>query len=337
MCSSDLHFRSGLIDARVQSLVVQAEIIAGAIAASDAAANLGNTIDRDRGFELLLSENFGAFDEGTTDLEFSINPERVAPVLRRLILPTNTRARIYDSQGFLLLDSRNLYGRGDVLRLDLPPPTEKQLGVFRRAWNTFRLWLDLGDLPRYRELGADAGMDYSEVANALAGAKGAHMVRVNDLGEVIVSVAAPVQRFRAVRGALLLSTQGGDINHAVAAERWQIFKLFLILLGVMVVLSVLLAGTIAGPVRRLAEGAERVRHRIRSRVEIPDLTARRAGRASGSRSRANSRRRRAGRSGSRRRPTADSPRRSSCPRPSRRGRSPSPSRGTRRPRGRARR
>ena len=43
----------------------------------------------------------------------------------------------------------------------------------------------------------------------------------------------------------------------------------------MVVLSMLLAGTIAGPVRRLAEGAERVRRRIRSRVEIPDFTSRR--------------------------------------------------------------
>jgi two-component system sensor histidine kinase ChvG len=43
----------------------------------------------------------------------------------------------------------------------------------------------------------------------------------------------------------------------------------------MVVLSMLLAGTIAGPVRRLADGAERVRRRIRSRVEIPDFTRRR--------------------------------------------------------------
>jgi two-component system, OmpR family, sensor histidine kinase ChvG len=38
---------------------------------------------------------------------------------------------------------------------------------------------------------------------------------------------------------------------------------------------VLLAGTIAGPVRRLADAAEHVRHRIRSRVEIPDFTGRR--------------------------------------------------------------
>ena len=55
----------------------------------------------------------------------------------------------------------------------------------------------------------------------------------------------------------------------------QIFKLFLIAAGVMVVLSLLLAGTIAGPVRRLADSAERVRRRIRSRVEIPDFTKRR--------------------------------------------------------------
>jgi two-component system sensor histidine kinase ChvG len=43
----------------------------------------------------------------------------------------------------------------------------------------------------------------------------------------------------------------------------------------MIVLSILLAGTIAEPVRRLADAAESVRHRIRSRVEIPDFTRRR--------------------------------------------------------------
>jgi two-component system sensor histidine kinase ChvG len=101
------------------------------------------------------------------------------------------------------------------------------------------------------------------------------MVRVNDRGEVIVSVAVPVQRFRAVRGVLMLSTQGADIDDMVEAERLAIFKVFLIAAGVMVVLSMLLAGTIAGPVRRLADGAERVRRRIRNRIEIPDFTRRR--------------------------------------------------------------
>jgi two-component system, OmpR family, sensor histidine kinase ChvG len=85
----------------------------------------------------------------------------------------------------------------------------------------------------------------------------------------------PVQRFRAVRGALMLQTQGGDIDQIVEAERLFIVKVFLIAAGVMVVLSMLLAGTIAGPVRRLADGAERVHRRIKSRVEIPDFTLRR--------------------------------------------------------------
>jgi two-component system sensor histidine kinase ChvG len=266
-------FRAGLIDARVESLVVQGEIIAGAIASSATADSYGTYIDRDRLLELQPGENYG--DEGVTGLEFSINPERVAPVLRRLISPTKTRARIYDPHGYLILDSRNLYIPGEVVRLDLPPPNEKKPNAFKRGWNAFRSWLGYGDLPLYRELGADAGKDYPEVAQALSGAKSAYMVRVTDRGQVIVSVAVPVQRFRAVRGALLLSTQGGDINQAVEAERLQIVKLFGIMLVVMVVLSTLLARTIAGPVKRLADGAERVRHRIRSRVEIPDLTARR--------------------------------------------------------------
>jgi two-component system sensor histidine kinase ChvG len=85
----------------------------------------------------------------------------------------------------------------------------------------------------------------------------------------------PVQRFRAVRGALMLSTQGADIDDMVEAERLAILKVFLVAAGVMVVLSILLAGTIAEPVRRLADAAESVRRRIQSRVEIPDFTRRR--------------------------------------------------------------
>jgi two-component system sensor histidine kinase ChvG len=79
-------FRAGLIDARVQSLLIQGEIIAGAIAASGTADSYGS-YDRDR-LELQPGENYGPADEGLTGLEFSINPERVAPVLRRLISPT---------------------------------------------------------------------------------------------------------------------------------------------------------------------------------------------------------------------------------------------------------
>jgi two-component system sensor histidine kinase ChvG len=132
-----------------------------------------------------------------------------------------------------------------------------------------------GELPQYRELGPSNGRGYPEVANALSGHKQDSRVSINDQGEVIVSVAVPIQRFRTVRGALLLQTQGGDIEEIVEAERFAIMKVALIAACVMVVLSLLLAGTIAGPVRRLADAAEHVRRRIQSRVEIPDFTRRR--------------------------------------------------------------
>jgi len=263
-------FRAGLIDARAQSLLVQAEIIAGAIAASATVETNTITIDPDRLLDLKPGETYGAPDE-YSGLVFPINPERVAPVLRTLISPTKTRARIFDRDGGLILDSRNLE---NVLRFELPPPSSAKPGIAERAMIAIRTWLNRGDLPLYRELGPENGNGYEEVADSLKGQKRS-MVRVNLRGEVIVSVAVPVQRGRSIRGALMLSTQGDDIDHMVTSERLAILKVGGVASVVMIVLSLLLASTIAGPVRRLADSAERVRRRIRTRVEIPDFTRRR--------------------------------------------------------------
>jgi two-component system sensor histidine kinase ChvG len=261
-------FRAGLIDARAQSLLVQAEIIAGAISASATVQTNTITFDPDRLMDLKPGESIGAQDDNS-GLDFSINPERVAPVLRTLISPTKTRARIFDRDGGLILDSRNLE---NVLRFPLPPPSSKP-GIAERSMIAVRTWLNRGDLPLYRELGPESG-GYQEVTDALKGQKRS-MVRVNARGEVIVSVAVPVQRSRDIRGALMLSTQGDDIDQMVTAERLAILKVGGVASAVMIVLSLLLASTIAGPVRRLADTAERVRRRINTRVEIPDFTRRR--------------------------------------------------------------
>jgi two-component system, OmpR family, sensor histidine kinase ChvG len=259
-------FRAGLIEASAKSMLVQGEIIARVIANSATVDSDAVTIDPERLLELAPGESYDPSEDG---LDFTINPERVAPVLRSLVSPTNTRARIYDRDGVLILDSRNLY---DVLRFDLPPPAAEKPGLIERAVVALRTWFNRGDLPLYQELSPQNGKGYEEVEHALNGFKSS-MVRINQRGEVIVSVALPVQRSLAVRGALMLSTQGPDIDNMVAAERLNNFKVFLVTLSVMLVLSFLLAGTIAGPVRRLAGSAEMVRRRTGSRVEIPDFTA----------------------------------------------------------------
>lgn len=266
-------FRAGLIDARVQSLLVQGEIIAAAVASSATVETNTIWVDPDKLLELKPGQSLSPSEEDGSNLEFSINPEQIAPVLRRLVSPTKTRARIYDRDGGMLLDSRFLYSRGDILRFDLPPAQAQAPGLLERTAGFFKGWFSRTDLPPYKELGYANGRGYPEVETALTGSA-ASVVRVNDKGEIIVLVAVPIQRFRAVAGALLLSTQGGDIDAIVQAERVQMLRVFLVAALVMVVLSFLLANTIAGPVRRLAAAAERVRFGSKRRAQIPDLTGR---------------------------------------------------------------
>jgi two-component system, OmpR family, sensor histidine kinase ChvG len=57
----------------------------------------------------------------------------VAPLVPRLITPTNARARIYECDGTLILDSRNLYGPGNVLSFDFAIKAERA-GIVERTF-----------------------------------------------------------------------------------------------------------------------------------------------------------------------------------------------------------
>lgn len=266
-------FRDGLIDARVESLMTQGEIIAGAVAASATVETDSISIDPERLLELQAGESLPPVADGLESLDFPINPERVAPVLRRLISPTRTRARIYDRDANLLLDSRHLYSRGQVLRYELAPVTQEKPDFIDRAQKFFTDLFRRTDLPVYYEQPGGNGAAFPEVMNALSGAPST-VVRVSEQGEMIVSVAVPIQRFRAVLGSLLLSTQGGDIDKIVAAERRAIFRVFGVAAIVTAILSMLLASTIANPLRRLSAAAVRVKRGVKSREEIPDFSER---------------------------------------------------------------
>src|SRR5680860_1695718 len=96
-------FRAGLIDAKVQSLLTQGEIIARAIAASAGVDTNEVQVDP----ETLLEKELGQAGPGGADdafsnaLGFTIDPERAAPILRPLVKPTGSRARIYNHDGTL--------------------------------------------------------------------------------------------------------------------------------------------------------------------------------------------------------------------------------------------
>lgn len=266
-------FRDGLIDARVESLMTQGEIIAGAIAASATVETDSISIDPEKLLELQAGESLGPGSDQLDNLDFPINPERVAPVLRRLISPTRTRARIYDRDANLLLDSRHLYSRGQILRYDLPPTDKEEPDLLERIQKFVFDFFRNTALPVYHEQPGGNGAAFPEVVKALTGSPST-IVRISEQGEQIVSVAVPIQRFRAVLGVLMLSTEGGDIDKIVAAERKAILRVFGIAALVTAILSMLLASTIANPLRRLSAAAVRVRRGVKNREEIPDFSDR---------------------------------------------------------------
>jgi two-component system, OmpR family, sensor histidine kinase ChvG len=265
-------FRQGLIDARVQSLTTQAQIIAAAVAGSATVDTGSIVIDPDSLAD--SNEEVLADDDQMQSLDFPVDPETAGPVLKRLLANTTVRARIIDKDGNLIVDSRFLYSRGDIVQSDLPPLNADEQGFSPLAlWNRLVTWTFSYDYPKQLEYSLDNGREFPEVNAALNGAK-VSLVRLNDRGQIIVLVAVPVQRFRAVLGALVLSTTGGEIDDVLRAERQVVLMTFGFVALVTMLLSTLLASTIALPLRKLAAAAERVRRGINKRVEIPDFSGR---------------------------------------------------------------
>ena len=206
-------------------------------------------------------------------------PELGRDMMRRLVEPTHTRARLFDPKGVLRGDTRMLRGPGGTVEItELPPPGQQGL-LHRIATGIYDLLL--GALPweagykPYTEPESRNAADYPIVERALDGDIASAVWQDRRDGGLLLTVAVPVQRYKQVLGAVLLSKGSGEIEQAVRAVRFEILKVFVIALGVTVLMSIYLAGTIAQPVRRLAAAAERVRRFHGRQVAIPDLSARR--------------------------------------------------------------
>ena len=266
------HFRADIIEARTQSLTTQAGIIAAAISAAPPTSTQTPSRSIPTSCCNRRRTRSPARQSDDDSIEFSINPEKIGPVLHQLVSPTQTRARIYDEDGALLLDTQTLSFRMPRRARSRERADGRAAILARRAMGA-----RCGRRPppprSPRRFGGWAanGKSLPEVADALDG-RTASFVSGGD--ETIVSVAVPIRSHGRVRGALVLSTLGRDIDKVIMSERLGLLRYFGVIAAVMLLLSLSLANTIAEPVRKLAEAAERVRRGIKSRQPIPDFTDR---------------------------------------------------------------
>ncbi len=244
-------FREGLLEARVAALTTQGELIAGALGE----AAIG-----------------GALDEPKLDGALT------RQIIRRVMSGTETRARLFGQDEEMIADSRQLVAAGRQVEFETLPPPDRRLIPVRWLEAAFDWIIDL--LPRrrdyalYTERPDQRASDYPEVVVALQGDV-AGVVRTDTSNRLVISVAVPVQLFKQVLGALMLSVDSRDIEEAVRAEQLSTLKVFVLTLAVTALMSLVMAGTIARPIRRLAAAADRVRTVHGRKVEIPDLGNRR--------------------------------------------------------------
>jgi two-component system sensor histidine kinase ChvG len=269
-------YQEYLIQAEIDSLETEAHIFASAI--GEAAVE---PVDTHSGGAAGAGAAAGEADpigEG-----YALAPELARQMVRRLVEVTETRTRLFDGDGRAVADSRVLVGSPDTIEIrELPPPeTGGRLSrlLNRLYWRFVDALPSRETLPLYREQAGQNATGHPDVAHALAGEVSATVWRSEAESPggpagLMLTVGVPVQRFHQVLGAVLLSRAGSDIDEAIRDVRLDIMQAFAVALGVTVLLSFYLAGTVTRPIRRLAAAADNVRSSHGRHHVIPDLTAR---------------------------------------------------------------
>ncbi len=213
-------------------------------------------------------------DDAFAALELPIDPQLAALVLKKLVGPADLTARVYSPKGTLILDSETLFSKSGT-ETQKPLAGTEEAPRLKNFWTRFHYWLINKELKVYRELGTANGFLYPEVKQAAQAGIETPILLLNSKGQQIVSMAEPIKRGTKVLGVLVLSTQPGDIDNVLWDERWLILQIAGIALLVAIGSSLLLARTVAGPMKRLSEAANHVSRNISARQELPDFSDRR--------------------------------------------------------------
>lgn len=228
-------WRRGLIEARQESLMAQAELM------SNVLGELGIT----------TGVPAPALDEYAT-----------ARWLRDNFVPVGQRARVFDRDGLPVADSYMVTEAipGDPLRPALPAGTVAP-GPDLRA-----------EIEEDRRLEQARLELATEIETALTEGPQA-TVRRDESGKRVISVSLPIRHVRQELGVLTLET--ADVDAILAAQRAALMPFAIVALVVSLFSSLLLHLFVARPVMRLSAAADSVRLQQTRAISMPDLEERR--------------------------------------------------------------
>lgn len=239
-------YQAGLLSAEVNALRTQARITAGGIGEAAVRIEDGRAI---------------------------LVPELARPLLRRLVEPSPaTQARLFDTTGLLVADSRVREGPGgaQIVTEPLPPPEparglgaavallyDRLLSLLPRDAGEVRVDWSPG-APSFEwqpDLGPDRPQD---LRAALDGGLRPYIRRTAE-GRLLVSVAEPARSGNQTLGLVLLTREAREVDERLMELRVSVLGLVALALILTAALSFYLARTLAAPILKLADAAVRMR------------------------------------------------------------------------------
>ena len=221
----------------------------------------------------------GAIGEGATAVDENgdaqLVPAQARALVRRMAVPVRSRVQLFGDDGSTIIDSSLVaLPGGEITVVPLPDLDRGNIGgPLGKLYDwVFNALPRRDSFPPYRPRLVRNAYQDALGAVAMRGDSGAAAYLAQD-GHLVFAVSVPVQRFRIVQGAVILSRTSQDVDDALRRVRSEIVLVFVGALAVTILLSFYLAGTIARPIRRLADAAEHVRLG-RGPTRIPDFSHR---------------------------------------------------------------
>ncbi|MGI9312106.1 MAG: sensor N-terminal transmembrane domain-containing protein [Alphaproteobacteria bacterium] len=255
-------FRQGLIDAKIEALKTQSQIISNTISTSATSSKRTNLFLLDPNID-----NGLGFDQRIIQYRnYTINKKLLEDIIIKLIIPEKIRAQVYDSNNKQMHDSNEFFLRKNIKKNNLQ--LSKENNFFTNIYLNTLNKLGINNLNRLKY-----STNFNLLSDALNGSNNI-VVSENEKNQAVVSIAVPIKKYKAIIGYLVLSTQDNAIDMIVNQERASILKVFIVAAFITILLSLVLSYTIGKPVKELADAADDVRNNLNRRHKIPDFSDR---------------------------------------------------------------
>ena len=223
----------------------------------------------------ILSQAIGRTILPIDDLRSQVIITREAQeTISYLLSQSRVRIRLFSYQGDLLADSERSVGFQTRVQSTLLPLLQEK-NFFRIFFEKIYSYISLllvktSKLSTYKENTLQQAEDYEEVLKALYGDETRFLRQLKN-GKKMFSVAIPVQSYKKISGAIMLTLDSTNIENKLKDFRFQVFKIFFLALFLTICVSIYLSANIVRPIRKLANATRNINPSDGRKIFVPQF------------------------------------------------------------------